>query len=255
MKIGICGCAEVLPYAAKCGFEYVEPAATVMRGYSNAELVSFRKRAEDSGLTVMSTNGFFPGDMKLYEITDAELLSYAARNYETANLIGAKIMVVGSGAARSAPAGTDKSEAYDRLTRVFDVIGKLAYEYGITLAIEPLRYAESNMINTISECMDICRRIGRENVRCLLDLFHFYSNGEDLDDLDLLRPGELCHVHIARPNPDRGYPRECDAPVLQKWKNKLKEIGYDGGVSLECSRGPDFERYAQEAAANLKIFS
>ena len=255
MKIGICGGAEVLPYAAKCGFEYIEPAATVMRGKSDEELSSFRKQAEEDGLTVFSTNGFFPGDMKLYEVSDDELLAYTARNYEAANIIGVKIMVVGSGAARSAPAGMDRREAYEKLTRVFDVIGRRADDYGITLAIEPLRYAESNMINTLSDCIGICRRIGRENVRCLLDLFHFYSNGEDLADLDLLKPGELCHVHVARPDPDRGYPRECDLPVLKKWSDKLKSIGYGGGISLECSRGADFEIYAEEAAKNLKVFS
>ena len=254
MKIGICGGAEVLPYATKCGFEYIEPAATVMRCKSNGELAAFCKQAEGSGLTVMSTNGFFPGDMKLYEITDAELLSYAARNYETANILGAKIMVVGSGAARSVPAGMEKGEAYERLIRIIDVIGKLAFEYGVTLAIEPLRYAESNMINTLAECIGFCREINRENVLCLLDLFHFYSNGEDLSDLYLLKPGELCHVHIARPDPDRRYPRKSDLPTHQKWADKLKSIGYSGGVSLECVRGAEFPDNAAEAGSTLKIF-
>lgn len=254
MKLGICGGAEVFPYAKKCGFEYVEPAAVAMRGKSDAELAAFRRQAEENGLTVLSTNGFFPGDMKLYDISDGELISYTTRNYETAGILGAKIMVVGSGAARSVPAGMDRITAYEKLLHVIDVIGKRAAEYGITLAIEPLRYAESNMINTLPECIDLCRRIGRENVLCLLDLFHFYSNGEDLSELDLLRPGELCHVHIARPDPDRRYPQKTDLPVLQKWADKLKSIGYSGGVMLECARGAEFSENAAEAGANLTVF-
>ena len=254
MNIGICGGAEVLPYAAKCGFEYIEPAATVMRGRGDKELAAFRRQAEDAGLTVRATNGFFPGDMKLYEAADAELLSYAVRNYETANILGAKIMVVGSGAARSVPAGMERGEAYERLLHIIDVIGKRAEGYGITLAMEPLRYAESNMINTLAECIGFCREVNRKNVLCLLDLFHFYSNGEDLSDLDLLKPGELCHVHVARPDPDRRYPQKTDLPVLKTWAEKLKSIGYSGGVSLECVRGAEFSENATEAGENLRVF-
>ena len=254
MKLGICGGTETLPYAAGCGFECLEPAAVVIRGMDNGALVSFHRQAEESGLIIRSTNGFFPGDMKLYEQTDMQLLSYAERNYEAADILGVKIMVVGSGAARSVPEGMDRREAEERFIHVMDIIGGRAAEHGITLAIEPLRYAESNLINTLRECIEIRRRTGRDNGLCLLDLFHFYSNGEDLNDLDLLSPGELCHVHIARPDPDRGYPREEDLPKIKEWADKLKQIGYGGIVSLECSRGADFDKHAEEAANILKIF-
>ena len=111
MKLGICGGTETLPYAAGGGFECLEPAAVAVRGCDNGDLAAFRKQAEESGLIIRSTNGFFPGDMKLYEQTDMQLLSYAERNYEAAGILGVKIMVVGSGAARSVPEGMDRKEA------------------------------------------------------------------------------------------------------------------------------------------------
>ena len=88
----------------------------------------------------------------------------------------------------------------------------------------------------------------------MLDLFHFFMNGEDLSVIDGLRPGELGHIHIARPNADRGCPRESDRQTIGEWAKKLKEYGYDGRISLEYVRGADQASELAEAAGVLKIF-
>jgi sugar phosphate isomerase/epimerase len=110
------------------------------------------------------------------------------------------------------------------------------------------------MINTIADGIRIKRAVDRKNLGCLVDFFHAYSNGEDLSSLDELRPGELIHAHIARPNPDRGNPGEEDLPVLIAWRDKLREIGYDGRLSVECVWKPDFDSAAAETAKVMKIF-
>ena len=81
-----------------------------------------------------------------------------------------------------------------------------------------------------------------------------YKNGEDLNDLNKLRPGELKHVHLARPNPDRDAPIKEDYNVLMVWANKLREIGYTGRVSLECLWKYGFENSVKEAGEQMKVF-
>ena len=108
------------------------------------------------------------------------------------------------------------------------------------------------MINTFEQGLALCRAAGVGNLGCLVDLYHFYKNGEDLSVFDDLEPGDLRHVHLARPDEDRRAPTEADAETLKLWAEKLKASGYDGRVSLECIWGDDFGGEAKTAAKILK---
>ena len=89
--------------------------------------------------------------------------------------------------------------------------------------------------------------------KTLVDFFHFYMNGESDDGL-LCAKGRLYHAHIARPAPDRRVPTADDMPTLRKWAQMLSDIGYDGGLSLECAYSEDYEGDLRAAAAVLSVF-
>lgn len=248
MKLGVCRTDDVFRIAAKNGLDYIEPAMCAIRDKSAGELIQMRRGAEDNGLTLDGTNGFFGGDISLYD-GDNAVYDYAKRNFETANIIGASYCVIGSGTARSVPDGGDRSEYKKKFTQIIRGIGSIAKEYGVEIYVEHLRKEESNLINTFDEAVRLCREVDLPNVGCLLDFFHFYSSKESLSELDGLKPGELKHVHIARPDPDRLAPKKEDAEKIKEWTDKLKQIGYDGRLSLEC-RWVDFE---EELACGAKI--
>ena len=250
MKIGICRTDDIYDAAVRCGLDYVEPAMCAIRDKQDSELREMRRRAEDKGLTLDGTNGFFGGDVRLYD-DDKAVCDYAARNFEAANIIGASYCVIGSGTARAVPEGGDKQVYLERFAGIIYNVGNVALQYGVEVYIEHLRKEESNIINTFDEAVRFCRGVGLSNVGCLLDLFHFYSSGEDLAELDKLAPGELKHVHIARPNPDRFAPRAEDEKAIKEWTDKLKMIGYDGRLSLEC-RWDSFETELAEGVSVIR---
>ena len=76
----------------------------------------------------------------------------------------------------------------------------------------------------------------------MLDLYHFWAGPSKFEDLDMINPGEIHHVHFAdtpRQPPvevaeqkDRAFPGEGIAP-LQRILNKLVEKGYNRALSLE----------------------
>lgn len=253
MKTGVCCSENGFEAVAKCGYEYVEPVMALMREKSADELKEIRKKAEALGLTIDGFNCFFGGGVSLYGGEQA-VYDYAEKNFETANILGASYCVIGSGAARRIPDGGDKKEYTDKFTKLLKNIGKLAEKHGLFVALEPLQHAETNFINTLTDGIDVCRAVNEKSVGGLVDFYHFFENKEELSEFDILKPGELYHVHLARPDDDRGAPTAADLPTIEKWAAALKNIGYDGRVSLECTWKGDFYAELETAFDIMKVF-
>jgi sugar phosphate isomerase/epimerase len=235
MKYGICVGAGHYEIAARSGFGYVESSAAAMRALTPEALREARAKADAVGITVDGYNGYFDGSVSLYNDSLERITEYARGNVAVAQVLGGRYFVFGSGGPRSVPQGMERERATERLLQVADVLGAEAAAIGADIYVEPLRYAESNILNTLKETVLFCRTLGRANVRPLVDVFHFYMNGEELDDFALLQPGELGHVHIARPNADRAAPDPADVDALRPYAEAIKRTGYCGRVSLECS--------------------
>ncbi len=83
----------------------------------------------------------------------------------------------------------------------------------------------------------------------MLDCYHFWSGLSKFEDLDLLRPGELGHVHF-QDVPDmprelldtttRLIPGDGISP-LKRILRKLAEKGYSGPLSVELFL-PEFQK-------------
>ncbi len=251
---GVCCGAAGIKAAADAGLGYIEPALNQMRSLDDEKLDAIRREAEAAGVPAAGFNCFFGGEIMLYKTDRDEILGYAEHNFKVAQRLGGSYCVIGSGRSRAVPDDMDRAAAEDAFCSIVSAMGKIAAKYGLELVIEPLQTAETNFINTLSDGLRISRRIGAENVGCLVDFYHFYQNGEDLSEFDSLEPGKLRHVHIARPNADRGYLREEDSKTLSAWAEKLKKTGYDGRISLECTWGGDFAAEVKTAARMLELF-
>lgn len=254
MKIGICVGEDIFKLAKDNGFAFAEPSIQLFRNLDKTRLSEVKKKTEDSGITVDGYNGFFGPDVSLYRDTFESLTDYSLRNLEICAYFNSSYFVIGSGRARSFTEDTDIEKAKERFMKLVDWIGTKAKEYNTEIYIEPLNYNETNYINTLKEGVEFCRSLNNSNVGALVDLFHFYKNGESLDDFDILKPGELKHVHIARPDPDRDAPIRADEKAVSIWANRLKQIGYDGRVALECLWKYGYEHSIKEAGEVMGIF-
>jgi sugar phosphate isomerase/epimerase len=94
----------------------------------------------------------------------------------------------------------------------------------------------------------------------MLDFFHFWSGLSKFEDLDLLEPGELAHVHfqdlLAGPrelidNDSRLIPGDGIAPVVRILR-KLAEKQYDGALSVELFRAEFVRGDPFEVATNIR---
>ena len=254
MKFGACCDIDKLPLLQKYGYHYIE------MNFSNialAEEEEFERIYEQIGqyeIFAESYNGFFRPDVNLNTNIDYDAIKkYAEKGFARAYKLGGKVAVLGSGTARRIPDGYDRNTATEQFTKVLNICGEVAAKYSMQIAIEPLRYSETNFINTVAEGIDICRLAGNEHVKCLVDFFHVYMNGESLDAIQN-SDNMIIHTHIARPNADRRIPTIVDREICSQWANALKSIGYNGRISLEGSYYPDFETALQTVQPILDLF-
>ena len=258
IRFGACVGTDIGKIAAlkKSGYDYAEVSLSAVAAMSDEEFESFAARTAAIGLPVEATNGFFPADIKLVG-DDADcvvITEYTEKAINRAAWLGVRVCVLGSGKSRAIPEGLDRNTAEQQFVHVLRLCGTVAKKYGITIAVEPLRTAECNFINTVRDGLEICARADHPNVRCLADFYHVFMNSESLDAV--AGAGRmLVHTHIARANPDRLYPHcDEDEQACRQWAQALRDCGYSGRMSLEGSSGDDFAAMIEKATHLLKIF-
>ncbi|WP_425148655.1 sugar phosphate isomerase/epimerase family protein [Deinococcus sp.] len=118
-------------------------------------------------------------------------------------------------------------------------IGDYAAQHGIELALELEPFDES-LVNTIDKMDQFLRDVGLENVKANVDCSHLWLQRIDASEIEKLR-GRIAHVHISDCNgevhgdlpPGRG-----NTPLLS-YIEALRDVGYDGTVSLELEYSPE----------------
>ena len=116
---------------------------------------------------------------------------------------------------------------------------EVAKQFNLSLRIEFVR--ASTFISTLATSLKMTRAAAHPNLSILFDCYHFWSGLNKLEDLDLLKPGEIGHVHfqdvpdIPREmldNATRFIPGDGISP-LTRILRKLAEKGYAGPLSVE----------------------
>ena len=107
----------------------------------------------------------------------------------------------------------------------------------------------SSFISTLTTALKLIREAAHPNVHPMLDCYHFWSGLSKFEDLDLLRPGELAHVHYQDvpdmprellDNTTRLIPGDGVSPLVRILR-KLSEKGYAGALSVELFL-PEFQQ-------------
>jgi 2-keto-myo-inositol isomerase len=121
-------------------------------------------------------------------------------------------------------------------------VGEITRGFGLTAMIEFAR--SSTHLATLPSTLEVIRAADHPAVRPMLDFFHFWSGLSKIEDLDLLQPGELAHVHFQDvqegpreliDNEWRLIPGDGIAPIVAMLRT-LADKGYAGPLSVELFR-------------------
>lgn len=126
-------------------------------------------------------------------------------------------------------------------------VGEIAKQFHMTVMAEFVR--TSTFISTLTTLLKMTREAAHPNMHPMLDCYHFWSGLNKFEDLDLLRPGELAHVHFQDvpdmprellDNTTRVIPGDGVTPLVRILR-KLSEKGYAGHLSVELF-APKFQQ-------------
>ena len=123
-------------------------------------------------------------------------------------------------------------------------VARHAQKRGVTICLEPLNRFETYFLNTLEDAARLIHDIGAPNVKIHFDTFH--ANIEERHPAQALHSvaNELGHVHISEN--DRGIPGSGHVD----WRGvlrALKDIGYDGWLTIESFAQPEPELAAAAA--------
>jgi 2-keto-myo-inositol isomerase len=228
------GYRKILEGWAKAGIKNVEITDRVLDDFLKTDSLPAAKSVlTDNGLTMGSGASVLQDFWNKNAGFAAQMEIWKKRCEQFASLGSNKIY------CPSTTSRMVKEEDYKTVPDAIREAGDVAKQYNLTGMIEFAR--SSTLIATLSTSLKLIREAGHPNVHPMLDCYHFWSGMGKFEDLDMLKPGELAHVHF-QDTPDiprelfgqqtRLIPGDGVSPLVRILK-KLAEKGYDGALSVE----------------------
>jgi 2-keto-myo-inositol isomerase len=219
---------------SRAGVKYVEIVAGPLDEFLKTDsLAAARRVLTDLGLTPVSCACGVQGLWEPNPNRAAALEGFKKR----CEMFGA----LGLNRIYSPTATTQKFTLDDYKTGADNMreVGEIAKQFRMTAMAEFVR--TSSYISTLPTLLKMTRAAAHPNMSPLLDCYHFWSGLNKLEDLDLIRPGEIGHVHFQDvpdlprellDNTTRFIPGDGISPLVTIL-HKLADKGYAGPLSVE----------------------
>ena len=108
--------------------------------------------------------------------------------------------------------------------------GEYAAQYGIDIALEPVKRFETHFLNTAAQALELIELTGLPNIKVHLDTFHMNIEEADIPGAIEMCGEKLAYLHLIDSN--RGAPGMGHVPWVDVFK-ALKKIDYQGAGCIE----------------------
>ena len=235
VRIGYCGPLKDIDAVKAAGFDYMEVRTSEVAALSDADYEKLALRLKELALPVPAAYWFVPAEVKVTgpNVDKALQKDYLQHALDRTSRLGVRLIVFGSSGARQVPEGFDKKEAFAQLVDFGKRAGAAARSRNITIAIEPQRREESNIVNNVGEALAWVEAVNDPNVQLMIDYYHFSVEKEDPAIIPKVK-AHLRHLHMANPN-QRVMPLDWGEYDYAPFFAALRGIGYDRLIGLEAS--------------------
>ena len=121
-------------------------------------------------------------------------------------------------------------EGVARAVEVLRQVGEIAAKSDITLGLEVVNRYESNVLNTASQAVEMCKRIGLKNVGAHLDVYHMNIEESDMAQAIVDTGEHLAYFHTG--DSHRGYMGSGSIDLAGAFRAVVKS-GYAGPITFE----------------------
>lgn len=241
-----------LPRIAELGYDAIE---LHIADPASLDPVEFRQSLDEYGLTLsfIGTGLAFGEDGLSWIDPDPEVRTAAVKcindHVDFASEYGAPIAI---GYIRGRWLDPDPVKAEEQKRLVMDCCrecAKHAEGTGVILAFEPINHFDMDYIHTIDEAIDFVKQVDSPAMGILADTYHMNIEEASMEDA-LKRAGKLLsHVHLVDNNRlAPGFGHIYFKGIL----GALREIGYDGYLSLEVLPEPSPDEAASRGIEYVK---
>ncbi len=234
------------------GYDYVDGNVTSVAYSTDEELEGARELCRKYGFLVIRGNCLVPAAVKLTgENYDPEKVrEYAKLAVSRSHAMGMKVLVLGSGGARQVPEGFDMATAEEQFVEAARIISEEAEKYGIKIALEHLNPRETNIMTSLTSDVEFVERIDHPACGVLFDYYHLDLDTDELQSI-YDTGDKLYHVHYAV-HDKRRYPTVADVEPEGDFFKVLKDVSYQGSVSIEAVEQPGLT-FAEQAKTSMEF--
>ena len=122
------------------------------------------------------------------------------------------------------------AEGVKRACEVMARVAEKAAASNITIGLEVVNRYESNVLNTASQAVDMCKRIGAPNVKVHLDVYHMNIEESDIGQAIIETGDYLGYFHTG--DSHRGYMGSGSVDLAGVFRALVKS-GYTGPITFE----------------------
>ena len=122
------------------------------------------------------------------------------------------------------------AEGVKRSVEVLQRVAEVAARSDITLGLEVVNRYESNVLNTASQAVEMCKRIGAPNVKVHLDVYHMNIEESDIGQAIIETGSHLGYFHTG--DSHRGYMGSGSIDLAGVFRAVVKS-GYTGPITFE----------------------
>jgi sugar phosphate isomerase/epimerase len=241
---------QQIQVAAEAGYDGIELWMKDIEAYVNngGTMKELRAILADSGVALINAIAFIK-----WADSDEEVRKAAMKQAEREMSMLAEL---GCAGIAMPPFGHVEGVTMDAMAVHF--AGML--ELGRKLGIEPILefWGRAKQLSRLSEAVYVAMETGMPDVKILIDPFHMYTGGSDVNSLSYLdgRRIGVVHVNDYPANPpqetiadrDRVFPGDGVAPSV-KFAELLAQNGYRGYLSLELF----MDNYGAKSAVEVAV--
>lgn len=219
---------------ARAGIKNVELSDRILDEFLKTETLPAAQRLlKDLGLRVVSCSSSQP-ELWIPGPTQVTSLETWKRRCEQLASLGTERIYSPAVVTRKVTA-----EDYKGAPDCIRQAGDAAKQHNLIAMVEFTRI--STFISTLPTALKLIREANHPSVHPMLDCYHFWSGLSKFEDLDLIRPGEIAHMHFQDvpnvprellDNFTRAIPGDGVSPLVAILR-KMAEKGYSGALSVE----------------------
>jgi 2-keto-myo-inositol isomerase len=249
----------------EAGFDFIEIRFDMLREYLRTHTVQELKDFFDTHrIKPHAFNAVYVFDSFLAEgrnkdsAREKQVMDDFMLGCEVGQAIGSHHLVVVPDLYREAPNTRPYIDTRENINidtvRILEALSDIAADYEMNLGLEPIG-SLGCAVKTIEHAWEIVRMTDRKNVGLTVDCFnlYLYAKHNDFSDLKNVDLDKIFIVHVNNADDEpigtlsNDNRRFCDSGIinLENYIGTLRDMGYDGMVSVEIFR-PEYWAWPAE---------